>query len=212
MKKKWGYTQLVSNLGERVTDLKKILSWPFIVSTVWLGIQSSCSQIVLITSFLERAKTRLIFHYETCIWNKFSIIKYHFPFPTSLTPCPSPPLSSPSPLKIKLHGYVFLWPLYILWFMLSFIGEMRNDLYITVERGEFEKGGKSVARNVEVTMHVVDSCGQILKVFHSFYFPLDRCWYLYSHFLEDMYFHSIQWNCLRNKELLCLNHIVLNYL
>lgn len=44
------------------------------------------------------------------------------------------------------------------------IGEMRNDLYITVERGEFEKGGKSVARNVEVTMHVVDSSGQILKV------------------------------------------------
>lgn len=41
---------------------------------------------------------------------------------------------------------------------------MRNDLYITVERGEFEKGGKSVARNVEVTMHVVDSSGQILKV------------------------------------------------
>uniref|UniRef100_A0A8U7MYP6 Dedicator of cytokinesis 4 n=1 Tax=Corvus moneduloides TaxID=1196302 RepID=A0A8U7MYP6_CORMO len=47
-------------------------------------------------------------------------------------------------------------------------GEMRNDLYITVERGEFEKGGKSVARNVEVTMHVVDSSGQILKDFISF--------------------------------------------
>lgn len=44
------------------------------------------------------------------------------------------------------------------------LGEMRNDLYITVERGEFEKGGKSVARNVEVTMHVVDSSGQILRV------------------------------------------------
>uniref|UniRef100_A0A803XT25 Dedicator of cytokinesis protein 4 n=1 Tax=Meleagris gallopavo TaxID=9103 RepID=A0A803XT25_MELGA len=47
-------------------------------------------------------------------------------------------------------------------------GEMRNDLYITVERGEFEKGGKSVARNVEVTMHVVDSGGQILRDFISF--------------------------------------------
>ena len=43
-------------------------------------------------------------------------------------------------------------------------GEMRNDLYITVERGEFEKGGKSVARNVEVTMFIVDSNGQPLKV------------------------------------------------
>lgn len=44
------------------------------------------------------------------------------------------------------------------------IGEMRNDLYITVERGEFEKGGKSVARNVEVTMFIVDSNGLPLKV------------------------------------------------
>lgn len=41
---------------------------------------------------------------------------------------------------------------------------MRNDLYIAIERGEFEKGGKSVARNVEVTMLVVQSSGQILKV------------------------------------------------
>uniref|UniRef100_A0A452I8B0 Uncharacterized protein n=1 Tax=Gopherus agassizii TaxID=38772 RepID=A0A452I8B0_9SAUR len=47
-------------------------------------------------------------------------------------------------------------------------GEMRNDLYITIERGEFEKGGKSVARNVEVMMHIVDSGGQILKDFISF--------------------------------------------
>ncbi|XP_061495993.1 dedicator of cytokinesis protein 4 isoform X5 [Rhineura floridana] len=47
-------------------------------------------------------------------------------------------------------------------------GEMRNDLYITIERGEFEKGGKSVARNVEVTMYIVDCSGQILKDFISF--------------------------------------------
>ncbi|XP_028602510.2 dedicator of cytokinesis protein 4 isoform X1 [Podarcis muralis] len=47
-------------------------------------------------------------------------------------------------------------------------GEMRNDLYITIERGEFEKGGKSVARNVEVTMYIVDCGGQILKDFISF--------------------------------------------
>nr|XP_056702220.1 dedicator of cytokinesis protein 4 isoform X2 [Euleptes europaea] len=47
-------------------------------------------------------------------------------------------------------------------------GEMRNDLYITIERGEFEKGGKSVARNMEVTMFIVDGTGQILKDFISF--------------------------------------------
>uniref|UniRef100_A0A667YBT9 Dedicator of cytokinesis 4b n=1 Tax=Myripristis murdjan TaxID=586833 RepID=A0A667YBT9_9TELE len=42
-------------------------------------------------------------------------------------------------------------------------GEMRNDLYITLEKGEFEKGGKSVARNVEITVYVLDLDGQILK-------------------------------------------------
>uniref|UniRef100_A0A8C4PKK4 Dedicator of cytokinesis protein 4 n=1 Tax=Equus asinus asinus TaxID=83772 RepID=A0A8C4PKK4_EQUAS len=47
-------------------------------------------------------------------------------------------------------------------------GEMRNDLYITIERGEFEKGGKSVARNVEVTMFIVESGGQTLKDYISF--------------------------------------------
>ncbi|RXM97902.1 Dedicator of cytokinesis protein 4 [Acipenser ruthenus] len=46
-------------------------------------------------------------------------------------------------------------------------GEMRNDLYITMERGEFEKGGKSVARNVEITVYVLDIDGQILKNYVS---------------------------------------------
>lgn len=51
---------------------------------------------------------------------------------------------------------------------------MRNDLYITLEKGEFEKGGKSVARNVEVTVYALDADGQILKVFrliNVFRFP-----------------------------------------
>ncbi|XP_019738611.1 dedicator of cytokinesis protein 4b isoform X5 [Hippocampus comes] len=42
-------------------------------------------------------------------------------------------------------------------------GEMRNDLYVTLEKGEFEKGGKSVARNVEITIYLLDIDGQILK-------------------------------------------------
>ncbi|CAJ1055010.1 dedicator of cytokinesis protein 4b isoform X2 [Xyrichtys novacula] len=42
-------------------------------------------------------------------------------------------------------------------------GEMRNDLYVTLEKGEFEKGGKSVARNVEITVYVLDIDGQVLK-------------------------------------------------
>ncbi|XP_010894805.2 dedicator of cytokinesis protein 4b isoform X3 [Esox lucius] len=42
-------------------------------------------------------------------------------------------------------------------------GDMRNDLYITLEKGEFEKGGKSVARNVEITVYVLDIDGQVMK-------------------------------------------------
>ncbi|XP_038636091.1 dedicator of cytokinesis protein 4 isoform X1 [Scyliorhinus canicula] len=42
-------------------------------------------------------------------------------------------------------------------------GDIRNDLYVTLEKGEYEKGGKSVARNVDVTMYVLDSEGQVLK-------------------------------------------------
>ncbi|KAE8615848.1 hypothetical protein XENTR_v10008638 [Xenopus tropicalis] len=47
-------------------------------------------------------------------------------------------------------------------------GEMRNDLYITIEKGEYEKGGKSVARNVQVSMVILNSEGQILKDYISF--------------------------------------------
>uniref|UniRef100_A0A8B9LN99 Dedicator of cytokinesis 4b n=1 Tax=Astyanax mexicanus TaxID=7994 RepID=A0A8B9LN99_ASTMX len=42
-------------------------------------------------------------------------------------------------------------------------GEMRNDLYITLEKGEFDKGGKTVARNVEITVYTLDMDGQILR-------------------------------------------------
>lgn len=48
---------------------------------------------------------------------------------------------------------------------------MRNDLYVTLEKGEFEKGGKTVARNVEITVYALDADGQILRVF-SFTLPL----------------------------------------
>uniref|UniRef100_A0A4W4EBC1 Dedicator of cytokinesis 4b n=1 Tax=Electrophorus electricus TaxID=8005 RepID=A0A4W4EBC1_ELEEL len=42
-------------------------------------------------------------------------------------------------------------------------GEMRNDLYIMLDKGEFEKGGKTVARNVEITVYALDADGQILR-------------------------------------------------
>lgn len=54
---------------------------------------------------------------------------------------------------------------------------MRNDLYITLEKGEFEKGGKTVARNVEITVYALDADGQILRVF-SFTHALIKLLYI----------------------------------
>uniref|UniRef100_H3CH20 Dedicator of cytokinesis 3 n=1 Tax=Tetraodon nigroviridis TaxID=99883 RepID=H3CH20_TETNG len=42
-------------------------------------------------------------------------------------------------------------------------GDVRNDLYLTLERGDFERGGKSVQKNVEVTVYVIYADGEILK-------------------------------------------------
>lgn len=43
-------------------------------------------------------------------------------------------------------------------------GDIRNDLYLTLEKGDFERGGKSVQKNIEVTMYVLYADGEILKV------------------------------------------------
>ncbi|PSN57625.1 hypothetical protein C0J52_00521 [Blattella germanica] len=43
-------------------------------------------------------------------------------------------------------------------------GDVRNDLYLTLEKGEFERGGKSTGKNIEVTILVLDSEGKILEV------------------------------------------------
>uniref|UniRef100_A0AAX7SX51 Dedicator of cytokinesis 3 n=1 Tax=Astatotilapia calliptera TaxID=8154 RepID=A0AAX7SX51_ASTCA len=42
-------------------------------------------------------------------------------------------------------------------------GDIRNDLYLTLERGDFERGGKSVQKNIEVTIYVLYADGEILK-------------------------------------------------
>lgn len=43
-------------------------------------------------------------------------------------------------------------------------GDVRNDLYLTLEKGEFERGGKSTGKNIEVTVVVLDSDKKIIKV------------------------------------------------
>ncbi|XP_037027423.1 dedicator of cytokinesis protein 3 isoform X2 [Bradysia coprophila] len=41
-------------------------------------------------------------------------------------------------------------------------GDVRNDIFFTLERGEFERGGKSTAKNIEVTVAVYDPAGNHL--------------------------------------------------
>lgn len=47
-------------------------------------------------------------------------------------------------------------------------GDVRNDLYLLLERGEFERGGKSTGKNIEVTVLVLDTEKNLLKVSTSF--------------------------------------------
>ncbi|XP_063821052.1 dedicator of cytokinesis protein 4 [Ostrinia nubilalis] len=42
-------------------------------------------------------------------------------------------------------------------------GDVRNDLYLTLERAEFERGGKSTAKNVLATVSVHDNTGQVIS-------------------------------------------------
>ena len=44
------------------------------------------------------------------------------------------------------------------------IGDVRNDIYVTLIHGEFDKGKKQTPKNVEVTMSVFDEEGNLLEV------------------------------------------------
>lgn len=38
-------------------------------------------------------------------------------------------------------------------------GDVRNDLYLRLERGEFERGGKSTGKNIEVNLFLsINNC------------------------------------------------------
>lgn len=77
---------------------------------------------------------------------------------------------------------------------LFLLGEMRNDLYITLEKGEFEKGGKSVARNVQITMVIVNNEGHVLKVILL---------YITSSYLCFHYYYQLHYNLLMHKYDIC---------
>ena len=43
-------------------------------------------------------------------------------------------------------------------------GDVRNDIYVTLVQGDFDKGSKTTAKNVEVTVSVYDEDGKRLEV------------------------------------------------
>ena len=52
-------------------------------------------------------------------------------------------------------------------------GDIRNDLYITLERGNFDKSGKTGSRNIEITCLVIDQEGQIVE--NCIYYASGQC-------------------------------------
>ncbi|XP_055375365.1 dedicator of cytokinesis protein 3 [Condylostylus longicornis] len=42
-------------------------------------------------------------------------------------------------------------------------GDVRNDMFITLDRAEFERGGKTTAKNIEITLSVLDVHGNIIQ-------------------------------------------------
>lgn len=44
------------------------------------------------------------------------------------------------------------------------VGDVRNDIYVTLVQGDFDKGSKTTAKNVEVTVSVYDEDGKRLEV------------------------------------------------
>lgn len=44
------------------------------------------------------------------------------------------------------------------------LGDVRNDIYLTLVQGEFDKGNKKTQKNVEVTVCVCDESGNVVQV------------------------------------------------
>ena len=51
-----------------------------------------------------------------------------------------------------MHWCIYTW---LRLACVHILGDIRNDLYLTLEKGDFERGGKSVQKNIEVTVYVL---------------------------------------------------------
>lgn len=71
-------------------------------------------------------------------------------------------------------------------------GDVRNDVFFTLERGEFERGGKSTAKNIEVSISVLDSTGNIITDCLWGASGMESCFYYKSMILYHN--NSPNWN------------------
>lgn len=67
---------------------------------------------------------------------------------------------------VSMHNFITQKAGYENCYWLSFflLGDVRNDIYVTLVQGDFDKGSKTTAKNVEVTVSVYDEDGKRLEV------------------------------------------------
>lgn len=61
-------------------------------------------------------------------------------------------------------SYAVIFKKYLTYFFLFPKGDVRNDIYVTLVQGDFDKGNKTTPKNVEVTMSIYDEDGKKLEV------------------------------------------------
>lgn len=61
-------------------------------------------------------------------------------------------------------------------------GDVRNDIYVTLVQGDFDKGSKTTPKNVEVTMSVYDEDGKKLEVWQHWRNVNWLVWYFFPEF------------------------------
>lgn len=71
-------------------------------------------------------------------------------------------------------------------------GDFKNDLYLTLESGEFEKGGKSISKNIEASISLINKSGLVIDKCIS---PASNCDNVSCH-KSCIFYHSNspKWN------------------
>lgn len=59
-------------------------------------------------------------------------------------------------------------------------GDVRNDIYLILDKAEFEKGAKSAERNVEIAVTVCDEQGRPVEVIMTTILSWQQCCHGYS--------------------------------